>query len=249
MEAWERGESFPTYPQLEKLADRFKVPVAVFFFPEPPHVAPVRESFRTLSAARLDALPRRVRFLLWKATALRINLEELHGGQKPAERFILRDVRLTPEMDIPAMAAQVRAYLGVTLERQRSWTNKEVAFEAWRGVLEDHGVAVFKDTFGDEATSGFCLYHQDFPLVYVNEECMCLPNEGLRCCKYGTGFIVFIVTIDDELTTNDLLNPFQPGINTEVLAPMAGQGEYRRSHCTPDSPWPLGVGKGGLLFR
>jgi transcriptional regulator with XRE-family HTH domain len=34
--AWERGESFPTYPQLEKLSDALKVPVAVFFFPEPP---------------------------------------------------------------------------------------------------------------------------------------------------------------------------------------------------------------------
>ena len=168
LEAWERGESFPTYPQLEKLADRFKVPVAVFFFPEPPYVAPAHESFRTLSVDRFDALPHRVRFLLRKATALRINLEELNGGQNPAERFILRDVRLTPEMDIPAMAAQVRAYLGVTLERQRSWTNSEAAFEAWRGVLADHGVAVFKDAFGDEDTSGFCLYHEVFPLVYVN---------------------------------------------------------------------------------
>lgn len=167
LEAWERGESFPTYPQLEALADRFKVPVAVLFFPEPPHVAPIRESFRTLPAARLDALPRRVRFLLRKATALRINLEELNAGQNPAERFILQDVRLTPEMDIPAMAAQVRAYLGITLDQQRNWAN-EAAFEAWRGVLESHGVAVFKDAFGDEATSGFCLYDEIFPLIYVN---------------------------------------------------------------------------------
>jgi len=34
--AWESGEAGPTYPQLEALADAFKVPVAVFFFPEPP---------------------------------------------------------------------------------------------------------------------------------------------------------------------------------------------------------------------
>ena len=168
LEAWERGESFPTYPQLEKMADRFKAPVAVFFFPEPPHVAPVRESFRTLPAARFDALPRRVRFLVRKATALRINLEELNGGQNPAEHFILRDVSLKPEMDTPAMAAQVRAYLGVTLDQQRSWRNRDVAFEAWRGALEDHGVAVFKEAFGDEAISGFCLYHEAFPLIYVN---------------------------------------------------------------------------------
>ncbi|MBC6441210.1 MAG: helix-turn-helix transcriptional regulator [Rhodospirillales bacterium] len=32
---WEAGKVFPSYPQLEKMAKTFKVPVAVFFFPEP----------------------------------------------------------------------------------------------------------------------------------------------------------------------------------------------------------------------
>ena len=32
---WEEGRNFPTYPQLEKLADYYKVPVAVFFFLNP----------------------------------------------------------------------------------------------------------------------------------------------------------------------------------------------------------------------
>jgi hypothetical protein len=29
IQQWEDGESFPTYPQLEQLAEAFKVPVAV----------------------------------------------------------------------------------------------------------------------------------------------------------------------------------------------------------------------------
>ncbi|MXV75458.1 helix-turn-helix domain-containing protein, partial [Candidatus Poribacteria bacterium] len=33
---WEAGESVPTYIQLEKLADKYKRPIALFFFPEPP---------------------------------------------------------------------------------------------------------------------------------------------------------------------------------------------------------------------
>ncbi len=49
IEQWEAGESFPTYAQLEQLADKFKVPIAVFFFPEPPDVPPIRESSRSLS--------------------------------------------------------------------------------------------------------------------------------------------------------------------------------------------------------
>jgi transcriptional regulator with XRE-family HTH domain len=40
--AWETGTSFPTYPQLERLADEFKLPVAVFFSPKPPTLPPIR---------------------------------------------------------------------------------------------------------------------------------------------------------------------------------------------------------------
>ena len=39
IEEWERGEGSPTYPQLEQLSDMYKLPVAAFFFPEPPELA------------------------------------------------------------------------------------------------------------------------------------------------------------------------------------------------------------------
>ena len=31
-----KGEASPTYPQLERMADTFKLPIAVFFFPDSP---------------------------------------------------------------------------------------------------------------------------------------------------------------------------------------------------------------------
>ena len=34
--AWEVGDASPTYPQLERLADKLKLPVAVFFFSSSP---------------------------------------------------------------------------------------------------------------------------------------------------------------------------------------------------------------------
>ncbi len=40
---WEGDdEVYPTYPQLEKLADKFKVPIAVFFFPDPKQTSDLR---------------------------------------------------------------------------------------------------------------------------------------------------------------------------------------------------------------
>lgn len=174
IEAWERQESAPTYPQLEKLAEALKTPVAVFFFPEPPEVPPIRESFRTLPDAQYEGLPSAMHFLLRKAKAFQMNLEELHDGKNPAERYILRDLRFDLGADTAAMARKVREYLGVTLEEQMGWESSGAAFEAWRAVLEGHGVAVFKDAFkikdadGRDPYSGFCLYDDTFPLIYVN---------------------------------------------------------------------------------
>lgn len=168
IEEWERGEGSPTYPQLEQLSDMYKLPVAVFFFPEPPDLPPIQQSFRTLSDVHFDALPRRVRILLRKARVFQINLFELNDGRNPSEQFILEDLQFLPDMDVPSMARRVRDYLGVSLEEQTHWHDINDAFEAWRTVLEDHGVAVFKDAFQSDFCSGFCLYDDVFPLIYVN---------------------------------------------------------------------------------
>ena len=93
--AWEAGVAFPTYPQLERLADTFKLPIAVFFFPEPPDLPLISESFRTLPEKEFAQIPRRVQYLLRKASALQINLFELCQGQNPAKRLITRDLEFS----------------------------------------------------------------------------------------------------------------------------------------------------------
>lgn len=40
---WELGERALTYVQLEKLADKYKRPIAIFFFPEPPEEPNIAE--------------------------------------------------------------------------------------------------------------------------------------------------------------------------------------------------------------
>lgn len=165
---WEAGTSHPTYPQLEKLADAFKIPVAVFFFPDPPSLPPIRESFRTLPDTEYERLPRQVRLLLRKAKALQLNLAELTGGRNPAQRLIARDLRFPDDVSPDAMAARVREYLGVTLETQFAWPDDDTALKAWRKALQDVGVFVFKDAFRVDEFFGFSLYDDTFPLIYVN---------------------------------------------------------------------------------
>lgn len=166
--AWEAGELQPTWSQLEQLARKFKVPAAVFFFPEPPNVTSPRNSFRTLPGARFDELPPKIHLLLRKAQVFQINLRELNDGQNPAKRRILQNWRLDPGLDTAGQARALRRHLKISLEDQRGWKDSTIAFDKWRDILEQHGIAVFKDAFREHGYSGFCLYADDFPVIYVN---------------------------------------------------------------------------------
>ncbi|MGE6497099.1 ImmA/IrrE family metallo-endopeptidase [Cupriavidus metallidurans] len=167
--AWEAGEALPTYSQLEQMADRFKIPVAVFFFPKPPAVPPIEQSFRTLTAADFAAIPRTVRLFLRRGQAMQLNLAELNDSKNPAGRVISRDLKPSPNTSLDKIAAQVRDYLGVGIDEQTSWKNVDEALEKWREVFATKaGVYVFKDAFRAPNYFGFCLYDDEFPVIYIN---------------------------------------------------------------------------------
>jgi len=153
---------------LEALATALKVPIAVFFFPEPPKVPDIAQTFRTLPDAEFEHIPGRVKLLLRKAKAFQLNLMELTSGKNPAPRVITNDFRFASDADLVDAADKVRTYLGVSLETQQSWQDDDAALKAWRQALQAVGVYIFKDAFKADEFSGFCLFDDVFPLIYVN---------------------------------------------------------------------------------
>ncbi len=168
IEAWENGESFPSYPQLERLTDKYGIPVAVMFWPEPPEIKPISTSFRTLSQSHFELISRRAHKLLRKAKGFQIGLAELTDGRNPADRMITRDLSFSINMRFSDMAYEVRNYLNASIEAQMGWESADRALENWRRRLGDVGVFVFKDAFKETDYSGFCLYDDEFPVIYVN---------------------------------------------------------------------------------
>ncbi len=167
MPQWESGRARPTYPELERVADAFSKPVAVFFFPEPPAVKSPSKSFRTLPEDGFERLPHQLRKLLNRATALQMSLFELHGGRNPISPTIVETVGGS-DLPIHTLAARARSALGVSMATQQSWEDAETALAAWRTAFEEAGISVFKEAFRMEEVSGFCLYHEQFPVIYVN---------------------------------------------------------------------------------
>lgn len=167
--AWEAGEALPTYAQVEQMAEKFNTPVAVFFFPKPPVVPPIEQSFRTLSAEDFAAIPRTVRLFLRRAQAMQVNLSDLNDGKNQAPHLITRDLRFSPNMALDKIAAEVRSYLGISIQEQTSWKGIDEALEAWREVFATRaGIFVFKDAFRASNYFGFCLHDDEFPIIYVN---------------------------------------------------------------------------------
>lgn len=166
--AWEKGEASPTYVQLEQMAEKFKCPVAVFFFPAPPSMPEVQGSFRTLGTDDFSLIPRTIKGFLRKAQAMQVNLAELNDGRNPAERLITRDLAFAADTPVQFVAAEIRKYLGVSLEQQQKWPTVEEALEHWRDALASVGIFVFKDPFHAPGYFGFCIYDEEFPVIYVN---------------------------------------------------------------------------------
>lgn len=168
IEGWESGDVQPTYCQLEKYADQYKVPIAVFFFPEPPQLPPISKSFRTLPSAEFDELPSRIRLLMRKAKAFQLGIEEIFPTEGSNRRFMLLDLSFGKNTPIPRMARDVRNYLNVSIDDQHSWNDPSHALNNWRSAFFRSGVFVFKDQFRDKRFNGFCLYDRLTPLIYVN---------------------------------------------------------------------------------
>jgi Zn-dependent peptidase ImmA (M78 family)/transcriptional regulator with XRE-family HTH domain len=167
VQQWESGEAFPSYTTLETLAySHFKVPLAVFFFPEPPDIEDAAAKFRRLPEYELGRLSSDTRQKILLAQAYQESLKELL--QEPtASTLIWQDLKTTTSC-LPELASDVRDYLQVSLEQQFSFSKGDEAFKTWREAIEQCGVYTFKDSFKDRFVSGFCLIHDQFPIIMVN---------------------------------------------------------------------------------
>lgn len=169
IESWETGEDSPTYPQLEKLSyDLYKRPVAVFFLPEiPVEDSPITD-FRTLPEALTKELPSEIIKLYRKAKFFQMSLEELFEGEFPTRISLLKSFSLKDESNYNDLSMNVRNFAKIDVDTQFSWGAEDIALKNWRNKFEEYGVFVFKDAFKNNDYSGFCIYDEKYPVIFLN---------------------------------------------------------------------------------
>lgn len=169
IEGWENGSLSPSYPQLEILAYKiYKRPLAIFFFPSPPEEETPEQSFRTLPKEEIALLGPTLLYLVRQANVMQENLYELFEGENPAAQKICSDIKIENYSSVSSAAKAVREYLGTDLNKQYAFKTIDEALKYWRSLLEEYGVFIFKDAFKDDECSGFCLYDEVYPIIYVN---------------------------------------------------------------------------------
>ena len=164
---WESGERALTYVQLETLADKYKRPIAIFFFPEPPEEPNIAENL-ALRSSDNEQLEPRIHILLRQAYARQLSLMELNLGTNPSEKKIFRDLQARSTDSVTALAQKTRTYLDINVNTQADWNNASEALENWRDHIEEAGIFIFKEAFQDDSIDGFCLVHDEFPVIYLN---------------------------------------------------------------------------------
>lgn len=164
IQAWEEGKDYPTYAQLEKLSYTiYKKPLAVFFFPEPPkNIKQQEKNFRTLNNEIYREIPTEILEMMNKARIMQINLQEINI----TKRIKITDIYFNIKNN--EFYEKLRDVLNISIDLQKKAKNYSDAFEMWRSAFYECGIYVFKDAFKEKNFSGFCLYDEHFPIIYIN---------------------------------------------------------------------------------
>lgn len=167
---WESGKKRPTIKQLEKLATKYKRPLAALFLPAPPTEPPLPTDFRSFPGDTKPPLSPKALLAIRRARRLQSVAEALAGG---SGRRIILTVETLDEAENPETAAKrVRKHLGIEVERQLGWANGRQALDNWRDTVESSGVLVSRASIPleEESIRAFSLAEPEPPIIVLNSQ-------------------------------------------------------------------------------
>lgn len=160
---WETGQEFPTYAKLKKISEVFRKPSAIFFFPEPPSLPPIKGDLRTLPTDVINRFSKNIIVQFEHAKVYQMSVKELY----PERKSILTQ-RDTFPSDMTALCNYIRHLLSFPLSAQKARKNTKIVFEIYRERFYDLGIYVFKDSFRDNSVSGLCINDATHPVILIN---------------------------------------------------------------------------------
>ncbi len=169
--AWEQaGGSQPSIPQLRKLAEAYKRPLALFYLAAPPTAFQPMHDFRRLPELGLRRYSPDLTYEIRLAQQRRTLAIELYEASD--DQPVPFTLSTTLDADPEDVGAAIRRVLGITYELQAKWRGDvRAAFIAWRSRIENAGVLVFQASrIESEEASGFAFWADMLPFMVVNRK-------------------------------------------------------------------------------
>lgn len=171
--SWEdpNADAAPSIPQLRKLANLFKRPLAVFFMAEVPTGFAVMRDLRRLPGTGLRHYSPQLQMEIRAANERReLALELAADIDENIPKFSLS---ATGSEDAEMLGLSIRSKFEITTDLQRKWRDGDgrAAFNGWRARIETAGILVFQTTrFPSEEASGFTISADTLPVIAVNRK-------------------------------------------------------------------------------
>ena len=167
LQAWEKGDARPSIPQLRKLGETYKRPLAVFFLPEPPTDFDAQREFRRLAGVTPQNESPELRLALRTALYRREVAKEIY--EQLGDAIPSFTVSAQANEDSETVGARIRELLGITWKKQLLWTDAYAALRGWREAIEALGILVFQtgDVELDEMR-GTSIPQGPFPVIVLN---------------------------------------------------------------------------------
>lgn len=224
---WENAKDYPTYSQLKHLSSLYRKPLAIFFFPEPPKLKNLLISCRTLPADIYLSFSREIIKVIDDARVMQLNLLELFKEDNvPVNSFLNFKFNINNDsINIETLVKDIKSYFEYS--HTKSFSKPSDAFEFWRNKFFDFGIYVFKDAFHDLSISGFCLYDDKFPVIYINNtlthtrQLFTLFHEMFHLMNETSGidFIEELETVRYSNSSNEIIEKNCNKFASEFLVP------------------------------
>lgn len=171
LESWENGRALPTLGQLEKMAQRYRIPLASLLMPQPLPPASRRvNDFRAFGGIALDTLSQETIVAIEEAEELATALADL---REVAPHLVpYSSVPIYAVTDDPNLAAAAeRRRIGCSVSVQLGWQNSREAFLRWRESIEGEMIFTYQLKLGEDDARGFAIWDDDrkIPIVVVDQ--------------------------------------------------------------------------------
>lgn len=164
---WESGQKNPTLKTLERLANIYKRPLAVFFLPAPPKDLPLPKDFRYFPTEKKLPLSSITHLAIRRARRFQSLATDLLKSLNKVIYPTTKKFRLSEDPE--TLAKKLREEWRINTEVQLKWINENEAFNKWRELIEKQGILVFQMSIPlEDKIRGFSFMEGYLPVIVVN---------------------------------------------------------------------------------